>query len=68
VDVRGLVVDERVVASVSDLPVVSQRRADDGTILQVVGGASGPYAHVVRDPIGRFVTARLLDARPARRP
>jgi hypothetical protein len=45
---------------VSRLTLVSQRREEGGGVVQVVQDASGAYIEVTRDPMGRFLEARVL--------
>jgi hypothetical protein len=61
VDRSGRVVADGVVSHVTDLPLVSQRRAPDGGILQVVRDVSGVLIQVTRDAGGHFIEARVLD-------
>lgn len=58
---------ERVVCSLGDLPVLSTRRADDGSVVQVVADEWGGV-EVRRDAVGRFVSARPIEraAHPGR--
>jgi hypothetical protein len=67
-DPSGTIVERQVdppdgwqrVIDVSKLTLVSQRRVDDGAIVQVVEDVSGAHIEVTRDPIGRFAHARVL--------
>jgi hypothetical protein len=67
-DSSGLVIERQVdppdgwerVIDVSRLTLVSQRRDDAGGIVQVVQDVSGAHIEVTRDPIGRFLQARVL--------
>jgi hypothetical protein len=60
VDPTGRVVGEEVVGAVSDLPVLSARRAPDGGVVQVVQDPWGAL-EVHRDPMGRFLSARAVE-------
>jgi hypothetical protein len=44
----------------SKLTLVSQRRDGDGSVVQVVQDVSGAHIEVTRDPVGRFLRARVL--------
>jgi hypothetical protein len=68
-DSSGLVIERQVdppdpgwqrVIDVSKLTLVSQRREDDGGIVQVVQDVSGAHIEVTRDPMGRLLQARVL--------
>jgi hypothetical protein len=48
------------VLDVSKLTLVSQRREEGGGVVQVVQDTSGAYVEVTRDPMGRFLGARVL--------
>jgi hypothetical protein len=50
-----------IVRDVTTLPVVSQRRDDEGRIVRVVADPSGAPIEVLLDPMGRFLHATLLD-------
>jgi hypothetical protein len=65
VDGRGRVLKEQVVGAVTDLPLLATRRAEDGTVIEIVQDVWGAL-EVRRDPAGRFLSARPVDgAEPA---
>lgn len=54
-----IVREEQILGSIADLPVLSSRRAEDGSVVQLVQDERGSI-EVRRDAVGRFVSARPL--------
>lgn len=59
-DARGVVVAERAAGDLAALPIRSQHRDAQGRVVQVLETGGADALEVLRDPMGRFLSARVL--------
>ncbi|ABC83518.1 hypothetical protein [Anaeromyxobacter dehalogenans] len=59
-DAHGTLVAERDVGDLAALPIRTQRRDERGQVVQVVDAGGGRALEVLRDPMGRFLSVRVL--------
>ncbi|ACL67216.1 conserved hypothetical protein [Anaeromyxobacter dehalogenans 2CP-1] len=59
-DAHGVLVGQREAGDLSTLPIRTQRRDERGQVVQVVDAGGGRALEILRDPMGRLLSARVL--------